>query len=75
MPTTVAAQSADPFAQATYHQPSYQQPLYQWTNLNAQPAQAVRRVVMRHRAVKKVAPAAQPGVTGATAAGVEVTPY
>jgi hypothetical protein len=85
-PTTATAQSTDPFAQRTYQQSAYQQPLYQWTDPNAQPAQ-VRRVVVKHRAVKRVTvqsnvtgaaggvtPAAQSNVTGATA-GALATPY
>jgi hypothetical protein len=60
-PTTVAAQPAN----------AWTQPTYQWTDTNIQAPQTVRRVVVkRHRAAKKTAPAAQPKVTGATAAAL-----
>jgi len=56
-PSTVAAQPAVVWTQ----------PTYQWTDAT-QTSQAVRRVVVkRHRAAKKVAPAAQSNLTGATA--------
>ena len=57
-------------AQPTYRyaQPAYSQPAYAWVDGAAQASQPVKRLLIkRHRAAKKVTPAAQSDVPAATA--------
>ena len=72
--TTVAAQPAYQYPQATYAQPTYTQPAYtqstfSWADGTSQASPAAKRVqVKRHRAVRTTAPAAQSNTAPATAA-------
>jgi hypothetical protein len=57
------------YSQPTYAQPTYTQSTYTWADGAAQASQPVKRVqIKRHRAAKKVTPAAaQPSASAATA--------